>query len=122
MQVVISHKGQPLLMIPGSTRMDAMLKEMRLFADQLQVPLQEIEFDFDTSGEGEIPSVSMIFLVMDNQVIGSISTPEYDLTREFGVTDKPYPNKGEVVKLIAAEMSKAAHNFSNRLTGIGEKI
>src|SRR5678810_1196605 len=111
MQVKLSHKGAELTRISTATRMDAMLQIMRMHADQLQAPIEEIEFEFVPSTEDELPFVSMIFLIGENMVLGSVNTRSMALQREFGVVDKPYKDKEKVVNLIVSELSKATHIF-----------
>lgn len=115
MQVTLTHKGSVLTNISIATRLDVMLQTMQAHAQQLNAPLEEIEFEFTPTEEDTLPYVSLIFLVGDKMVVGSINTPEYSLEREFGVVEEPYGDKEAVVKVIVAEISRAAHNFSNIL-------
>lgn len=113
MQVTLTHKGSILTQIAISTSLEVMLQTMQAHATQLQASLEEIEFEFSPTEGDTHPYVSMIFLVGDNMVIGSVHTPEYSLQREFGRVPTEYKDKNEVVKVIVAELSKAAHHFGN---------
>ena len=112
MQVTLTHKGEVLTRIGIGTRLDVMLQMMQAHANQLGASLEEIEFEFSPTAEDTLPYVSLIFLVGDDMVIGTINTPEYSQQREFGAVEGSYSDKGEVVRVIVAEMSRAAHSFS----------
>ena len=113
MQVTLTHKGILLTHISMATTMRAMLQIMRMHADQLMVPVEEIEFEFTPTAEDALPFLSMVFIVGDNMVLGSVNTETMDLQREFGVVEEPYTDKNKIVNLMVSELSKATHIFGN---------
>jgi hypothetical protein len=115
MQVKLLYKGEVLTSLSATTSLDTMLRIMKIHAEQLEANLEDIGFEFGATTEDSLPYVSVLFLVGDNTVIGSINTPEYALSREFGAVDTAYKDKEKVVKMLAAEVSKAAHIVGNIL-------